>query len=552
MMIAKLHTQAAFGRWRVASSLVGLFVAAPLLAVLWSLTQSSGGAWAHLLDTVLPLYVVNTGLLMVLVGVMTTLLGVGSAWLVVTFKFPGQRILSWALVLPLAMPAYIIAYVYTDLLEYAGPVQSLLRDVTGWGRADYGFPPIRSLGGASLMLSLVLYPYVYLLARTSFQRQSVALVEATRVLGVGPLAAFLKVALPCARPAIAGGVALALMETIADYGVADYFGVSTLTTGVFRTWLGMGEPVAAAQISAVLFLFATALIAFERVNRQGTVANPLSRDVAAQHMALSPVKATLAFLACSLPVLAGFVLPAAELVRYAVTVGDPLMGYRFVSFATNSLGVAIFAALIASAVALFLAYAERRDASPANRLLIRFATLGYALPGAMVAMGILAIAGVIDNRIAEFMRDSLGMQPKLLIGGTVAGLLFAYVVRFLTVAFNSTQAGLEKIHPTLDDAARMLGARPVRVLSAVHLPLLRGPLLAGFLLVFIDVMKELPATLLLRPFNFETLATRTYRLASDERLSEASTSALLIVMLGLIPTIMLSISIARASFRRPG
>jgi iron(III) transport system permease protein len=538
--------------WGVATGLLCLWVAAPILAVLWSLTLTSGDAWAHLLQTVLPGYMANTLLLMVLVGLMTAALGVGSAWLVVTFKFPGQRIFSWALVLPLAMPGYIIAYVYTDLLEFAGPVQTLLRSATGWGVQDYHFPPIRSLGGASLMLSLVLYPYVYLLTRTSFQRQSVALVEATRVLGVTPARAFIKVALPCARPAIAGGVALALMETIADYGVADYFGVSTLTAGIFRTWLGMGEPVAAAQIAAVLFLFATLLVALERMSRTGTVANPLGRDVAAGRIPLAGAKSLFALLACALPVVMGFVLPASVLAHYAITVGDPLIGMQFVSFATNSLSVAAIAAMIATAIALFLAYAERRDATAMNRFFIRFATLGYALPGAMVAIGILAIASAVDVRIAVFMRDTLNIEPRLLLGGTVAGLIFAYVVRFLTAAFNSTQAGLEKIHTTLDDAARMLGAGPRRVLSAVHLPLLRGPLLAGFLLVFIDVMKELPATLLLRPFNFETLATRTYRLASDERLAEASTSALLIVALGLIPTILLSLSIARSSFRRKG
>ncbi len=536
--------------WPVATALVALLVAAPILAVLWSLTQTSGDAWAHLSSTVLPGYVGNTLLLMLLVAVMTMLLGVGSAWLIVSFEFPGQRVLSWALVLPLAMPGYIIAYVYTDLLEFAGPVQSALRNLTGWSAGEYFFPPIRSLGGAALMLSLVLYPYVYLLTRTAFQRQSVALVEATRVLGVSPVQAFLRVALPCARPAIAGGVALALMETIADYGVADYFGVSTLTAGIFRTWLGMGESVAAAQIAAVLFLFAGALVLLERLNRQGTVANPLGRDVAAARIVLPPLKAFMAFLACVLPVTLGFLVPAFVLVRYAVNVGDPLLGSQFLAFAGNSLTVATAAALMATGIALFLAYAERRDASTANQLLIRLATLGYALPGAMIAIGILALASTLDTNLAIFMRDVLDMEPRLLLTGTIAGLLFAYVARFLTAAFNSTQAGLEKIHGTLDDAARMLGAGSGRVLTAVHLPLLRGPLLAGFLLVFIDVMKELPATLLLRPFNFETLATRTYRLASDERLAEASTAALLIVALGLIPTIMLSVSIARSTFRR--
>ncbi len=538
--------------WRVVPALLALMVAAPIFSVLWSLTDLSGDTWQHLAQTVLPTYVANTLLLMMLVGIMTFCLGVGAAWIIVSFRFPGDRILSWALVLPLAMPGYIIAYVYTDLLEFAGPVQTMLREMMGWQARDYTFPPIRSLGGAALMLSLVLYPYVYLLARTAFQRQSVALVEATRVLGVTPTRAFLRVALPCARPAIAGGVALALMETIADYGVADYFGVSTLTAGIFRTWLSMGEPVAAAQIAAILFLFAGGLIVFERMNRRGNVANPLRRDVAAARQPLAGLKAWGAMIACGVPVLLGFIVPAYVLAVYALTIGDPLLGARFVFFALNSLWVAGIAALVATLCALVLAYAGRRERGQSNNILIRLATLGYALPGAMVAIGVLAIAGALDQKIAIFMRDTLGMKPQLLLTGTVLGLLFAYVVRFLTASFNSVQAGLEKIHTTLDDAARMLGAASGRVVTRVHLPLLRGPLLAGFLLVFIDVMKELPATLLLRPFNFETLATRTYRLASDERLAEASTSALLIVALGLIPTIMLSISIARAALRRKG
>ncbi|MEQ9517958.1 MAG: iron ABC transporter permease [Parvibaculum sp.] len=538
--------------WRVVPALVALLVAAPIMSVLWSLTNLSGDTWQHLAQTVLPTYVANTLLLMALVGVMTFCLGVGAAWIIVSFRFPGDRIVSWALVLPLAMPGYIIAYVYTDLLDFAGPVQSALRDIMGWRAGDYAFPPIRSLGGAALMLSLVLYPYVYLLARTSFQRQSVALVEATRVLGVTPMQAFLRVALPCARPAIAGGLALALMETIADYGVVDYFGVSTLTAGIFRTWLSMGEPIAAAQIAAILFLFAGGLILFERMNRQGSVANPLGRDVAAARQTLSPIKSLGAIAACGLPILFGFAIPAYVLADYALTIGDPLLGARFFSFALNSLWVATIAAVIATSCSLMLAYASRWDKSVTSNTLIRLSTLGYALPGAMVAIGVLSIAGTVDQKIAIFMRDTLGMKPQLLLTGTVLGLLFAYVVRFLTASFNSVQAGLEKIHTTLDDAARMLGAGSGRIISRIHLPLLRGPLLAGFLLVFIDVMKELPATLLLRPFNFETLATRTYRLASDERLAEASTSALLIVALGLIPTIMLSVSIARAAMRRKG
>lgn len=535
--------------WNSATFLISLIVVAPALAVLISLTQSSGDIWAHLLDTVLPTYVANTLALMFLVGCLSALIGVGGAWLIVSFDFPGKKTLSWGLVLPLAMPAYITAYVYTDLLEYSGPVQSALRAVTGWGPQDYAFPPIRSLGGAALMLALVLYPYVYLLARTAFQRQSVALIEAARVLGLSPTRAFFKVAIPCARPAIAGGVALALMETIADYGVADYFGVSTLTAGIFRTWLSLGQPVAAAQIAALLFVFACTLVLLEQWSRRGQVSNPLQRDVEARPIALKGASAWAATCACALPVLLGFLLPSLVLLRYAISEGDPLLGSRFVAFAANSFTVAGLAALVATLLALVLAYSERLTPGRANRLAIRTATLGYALPGAMVAIGILAIASDIDIVLARFMKEQLGLQPTLLLTGTIAGLLFAYVVRFLTVAFNSTQAGLQKIHRSLDDAARTLGARPLTVLSRIHVPLLRGSLFAGFLLVFIDVMKELPATLLLRPFNFETLATRTYRLASDERLAEASTSALLIVAMGLIPTIMLSVSIARSGMR---
>jgi iron(III) transport system permease protein len=543
--LARLRARAGSG-WTLGALATAALVLLPSLMVLASLAAPASDNWAHLSATVLPGYVSNTLKLMALVAIMTGIVGVGTAWLTVMTRFPGHSVASWALVLPLAIPGYIVAYVYTDLLAFSGPVQTALRAVTGWNGGDYSFPPVRSLPGAAIMLSLVLYPYVYLLARTSFQRQSAALFDAARSLGARPWRAFWRIALPCARPAIAGGIALALMETISDFGVVDYFAVPTLTTGIFRTWFSLGDPVSAAQIAAWLFIFAIALVFLEMASRRGRVANPMARDIGSQPRRLSGLAAAGAILACALPVLLGFIVPAIVLARYALIAGDPLLGRSFFDFAWNSISIAAVAAALATLLALLLCYGERLRPTRFNRISIRLATLGYALPGAMIAIGILTLSTDIDRLLGDTLTDMFGMSPGLLLTGSVAGLIFAYVARFLTAAYNTTQSGLEKIHPTLDAAARVLGAPPRRVLSAVHVPLLRGALASAALIVFIDVMKELPATLLLRPFNFETLATRTYRLAADERIAEASTAALTIVLLGILPTILLSFSIARS------
>lgn len=534
--------------WTLAALGIALLVLAPSLTVLWSLTAPASENWAHLRSTVLPGYILNTLQLMALVAAMTAFIGIGTAWLTVSMQFPGQRFFKWALVLPLATPAYIVAYVYTDLLSFAGPVQGGLRSITGWHVGDYYFPPVRSLPGAAVMLSLVLYPYVYLLARTAFERQSAALFDAARILGASPWRAFLRIALPCARPAIAGGLALVLMETISDFGVVDYFAVPTLTAGIFRTWFNLGDALSAAQIAAWLFIFAIALVFIEVAGRRGRVANPMARDMAPAPRKLGKIAGIAAAIACALPIVLGFVVPAGVLLRYALIEGDPMLGRNFFDFAWNSLIVAGIAAALATSLALLLAYGERLHPTRFNRISIRLATLGYALPGAMIAIGILTLSTSIDRAFANAVEE-LGFSPGLILTGSIAGLIFAYVARFLTAAYNATHSGLEKIHPALDAAARSLGAPPRRVLSAVHVPLLRGALASAALIVFIDVMKELPATLLLRPFNFETLATRTYRLASDEKLGEASTAALMIVLLGLIPTILLSLSISRSGAR---
>lgn len=540
-------TRQSGSKWTVASFVIGLVLLAPALTVLFNLLSPSGDVWAHLLSTVLPTYIWNTLLLMLFVGLLSALVGVSTAWLTVTMDFPGRQFFAWALILPLATPAYIVAYVYTDLLEYAGPVQTALRAATGWGYQDYYFPPIRSLGGAALMLSLVLYPYIYLLARASFQRQSVALIEAGRTLGASPWRVFWRVAMPTARPAIAGGMALVLMETIADFGVVDFFGVQTLTTGVFRTWFSLGDPQAAGQIAAWLFIFAVALVLLEQQSRRGQVANATSRDRAIAPTKMSLPKGVCAALFCALPILFGFVVPTGILIQLTLATGDPLLGRSFFGFVSNSVSVAALAALLACLVAILLAYAARLHPTKFNQTLIRLATLGYALPGAMLAIGILSLSTWLDATFANSLKSLFGVTPGLLITGTIGGLLFAYVCRFLTVAYNGVDSGLHKVHGSLDLAARSLGAGPSRVLTAIHLPMIRGSLISAMLLVFIDVMKELPATLLLRPFNFETLATRVYRLASDERLPEASTAALVIVLVGLVPTIALSLSLAKSN-----
>ena len=528
--------------WTVGSWLIALPVGAPIAVVLWALLAEPSPNWSHLRETVLGGYIFNTVVLAVAVGTLSATIGIACAWTVATRDFPGKRFLSWALVLPLATPAYVVAYVYTDLLEFAGPVQTALRAVVGWQGGDYSFPSIRSLGGAILMLSLVLYPYVYLLARTNFETQAASLVDAARVLGASPRRAFFAIALPASRPVVAGGVALAMMEAVADYGVVDYFGVSTFTTGIFRTWFALGDRGAALQLAGWLFLAVAVLVVAEQAARRGGYNNPVVRTAPPVPIRLRGLRALLATVGCALPLLLGLVVPLIVLGRYAILVGDPLWGRSFGDFAGNSFGVAGTTAVLATLLALWLAYGARLNPGRVNRIALRSATLGYALPGAVIAVGVLVPLTLIDKSVARFLNAQFDLGVGLLLTGTAAALVFAYLARFLTVAYNACQGGLEKLHRRLDDAARTLGAPPGKVLREVHFPLMRGAVASAALLVFIDVTKELPATLILRPFNFETLATRVYRLASDERLAEASTAALTIVALGLLPALLLGIS----------
>jgi iron(III) transport system permease protein len=533
--------------WRLGVYLIALTLSVPVLTVFGYVFYPAGEIWGHLARTVLQDYVVNSLLLMLGVGIGTLTMGVTTAWLVSTCEFPGRRIFEWAQLLPLAMPAYIIAYTYTGMLAFEGPVQGQLRDWFGWSWGDYWFPEVRSLGGAIAMLSLVLYPYVYLMARAAFLEQSVAALEVSRTLGRGPWGGFFSVALPLARPAVVTGLSLALMETLADYGTVQYFGVDTFTTGIFRTWFGLGEPAAAAQLAALLMTFVFALILLERWSRrQAQFHNTGTRHGALPRFRLSRARAAIATLACLAPIAFGFLLPAAQLGAWAVRTAPRTVDASFLALVGNSLMLAALAAVLAVLLALIIAYGQRLRPSPGISLAVRVAGMGYAIPGTVIAVGVMLPFAAIDNTIDAWARATLGISTGLILSGTLVALLFAYTVRFLAVSLNAVEAGLGRISPTMDDAARSLGLRPRQVLREVHVPILRGTVLAAALLVFVDVLKELPATLILRPFDFNTLAVRAFELASDERLADSSMAALAIVGAGIIPVIMLSRSISRA------
>ena len=535
--------------------LVGLTVAllAGLPVASVGLNLFAGGTsatWGHLSSTVLPEYIANSLWLCLGVGVGVGVVGVTTAWLTAMHDFPGRRVFEWALVLPLAVPAYVMAYVYTDFLQFVGPVQTFLRDSFGWEHGDYWFPDIRTLPGAIVMFVCVLYPYVYLLARTAFLERASGMLEAARTLGMGPWRAFFAVSLPLARPAIVAGIALALMETLADYGTVAYFAVNTFTTGIYRAWFSLGDRVAAAQLAAMLLAFVLFLLTIERISRgRARYHNTTGRNRPMAGARLKGLAAGLAILACVLPLLLGFILPAGLLLKMALTEGDAQFGERFLTLSRNSFVLAGATAAIGVLLALLLAYGARLAKNGLASGLNRLVGLGYAVPGAVIAVGVLIPVTRLDNWLAGQWQAWFDYNPGLLLTGGIAALIYAYLVRFLAVALHTVESSLGKITPSMDDAARSLGLGQGETMRRVHVPMLRGSLLTAGLLVFVDVMKELPATLVMRPFNFDTLATQAYTLASDERLAEASTAALAIVVVGLLPLIALSRQVSAA--RRP-
>jgi len=530
--------------WFCGVMLIAIPVMMPIGVLLYSFlipiesTPQSLDIFDHIRQTVLPIYLYNTLSLMGIVGITTTIIGVSTAWITVNYTFPLSKILTPSLVLPLAAPAYVVGYVYADLLEYAGPIQTYFRIMFDLEGIDY-FPSIRSLGGAAFVISLALYPYVYLLARASFIQQSKSLHEAARVLGANEKKIFWRVALPVSRPAIAGGIALVLMETVADYGVVEHFGVPTFTVGIFRTWYAMGEHTAALQLAGWLFIIVALLVITEQFARKGQYFNPLSGNKRGKRKKLKGLSALFAMSICLIPVIFGFFVPLIILIKHTISVGDPLIGKNFSVLLYNSFYVASLAAFLCTVASLWLSYSQRLQNNFLTNIGIRISTLGYAIPGMILAIGVLIPLSFFDRSLSQFLQKYIDDFSGLLITGSVAVLIFVYIARFLTAAYNSSQMGISTVHYNLDAAARSLGATPQQVLKKIHIPLLRPAILSGFLLVFIDVLKELPATLILRPFNFETLATRVYRLASDERLSEASTAAISIILLSLVPIFLI-------------
>lgn len=530
---------------------VAFVVSLPLISIVAIALQPAPEVWRHLYETVLWSYVGNTLVLALGVGIGTFLIGTFAAWLVTLYDFPGRRVFEWALLLPFAVPAYVIAYTYTDVLDYAGPVQAGLRALFGWQSArDYWFPEIRSLGGAIAMFTLVLYPYVYLLGRSAFLNQSVAVMEVSRTLGRHRWQAFYGVALPMARPALVVGVALVLMETLNDFGTVDYFAVPTLTLGIFNAWFGMDSIEAAAQLAIALLMFVVVVIAIERSargDRQFQDSRGSYKPLPG--FPLRGAKAAAAFLFCAVPVTFGFLLPAGVLLRYAVVHYAESVSVAFFAAALHSVSLSVIAATVAVAVGLFMGYALRLQHGRFLRGLAWVASLGYAVPGAILAVGAIIPVAWIDNFVDGRMRAAFGVSTGLLLSGTIFAVILGYVVRFLVLSLGAIESGLSKVTRNMDDAARSLGHRPWTVLRRIHLPMLRGSILTAGLLVFVDGMKELPMTLLLRPFNYETLATFVYQFASDELLEECALGALTIVVVGIGPVILLTRAIRRA---RPG
>jgi len=527
---------------RSAALVIGLALALPVLTIVVLAFTPTENIWPHLIATVLPGYVLRTLILMAGVGAITFVIGTAVAWLVTMCRFPLRPLFLWASLIPMAMPGYIVAYTYVDFLSYAGPVQTWLRGVFGWKTpGDYWFPEIRSMGGAIFILSMVLYPYVFLTARASFIRQPATQLEVARALGQTPWGAFRTVALPLARPGIAVGVSLALMETLNDIGAVGFFGVRTLTLGIYTTWLSQGNLGGAAQISAVMLVFIFALLWMERAaRRKQSFVLPAQRPRQPDRIRLDGWRRWLAVAVCALPIVIGFVIPGLVLMGFAASRLEDALSYSYFANVGHSLLLAVIAAAIAVGLALVLGYAHRLMGGGVTARIIRIASAGYAIPGTVLGIGVLIPLAGFDNALDGFMRDTFGVSTGLLLSGSIAAVVFAYVVRFLAVSFGAIETGLQKVTPNVAAAARTLGRGPLGAFREVHLPLLRPALVSAALLVFVDCMKELPATLILRPFDFDTLATTVFTLASLDQLEESALPALTIVAVGLLPVILLS------------
>ena len=535
-----LVSRPSIDKWSLVTLILCCFLLGPVAALLLAASGDSGGLWEHLVDTVLATYVINTLLLMGGVGGVAIVFGISSAWVISRYDFAGRAVFEWMLLLPAAIPAYIIAYCYTDFFEYAGPVQSALRATFGWQTPrDYYFPEIRSLGGAVLVMASVLYPYIYMVTRIAFRLTPASLFEIALVHNKSQ---FWYVGLPLARPAIVAGLALVMMEVVSDFGTVEYFTVQTITLGIFNVWLGMNNLVAAAQISLIGFLFILGLLGLELYarSRQQYVSTSRTQN------SLAPLPTTrlgtfICWLLCLIPISFGFFIPLGVLLQF-VSRGDVIAEFLaiqpvVVSSVTIALAAAVFTMLVASLIVLTAAF---RGGSKLRKLALISST-GYAFPGTILAIGILIYAGYIDD-LLRFI--SGGIISSFLIAG-LGLLMLAYLVRFQAVGYGAILSGVRRLPENLMSASRVLGHGYGASLRQIILPLLKSSFIAGLMLVFVDIMKELPMTLLLRPFDFETLATYTYQFAKDEMLEKAALPSLMIVITGLIPVILMSTMLRR-------
>lgn len=530
--------------WKTSSGALALLLVLPILAIFTTAVGETNELFSHLMSTVMPTYAYNTVVLVIGTILLSLVLGIPSAWIMAMCRLPSERILQWALVLPLAMPGYIVGYIFTDWFDFAGPVQIFLRDLTGWGPGEYWFPDIRTLTGATIVLSLVLYPYVYLLCRAAFMEQNVSLLQSARLLKCSPWESFRRISLPLARPSIAVGLSLVAMETVGDFGTVSYFAVNTLTTAVYDTWLGYSSLTAAAKISAIMLVVVILLLSAERYSRrkQKLFQSKFSSREDFRYD-LVGWKKWLALTWCWGLVCVAFILPLGQLLIYAYKYFAQSWTAEFREYALNSLYVSLAAAFIGVMVALIVNFSQRVNPSRQSLAFMRLSSMGYAVPGTVLAIGVMVPVLSMDHLVNDVAKYMEWERPGLIFSGSMFAIVFAMVVRFSAVAIGSIESSLSKVSPSLDMASRTMGCNANEMLRRVHLPLVRRGALIAALLVFIESMKELNAALLLRPFNFETLATYVYNFASDEKLELAALPAVLLVLVGLVPLVIVNRSL---------
>lgn len=528
--------------WSAGALVIAFFVLLPIASVVWIAFHPVENIWPHLVATTLPRYLTNTFVMMVSVGMLSAMVGVGAAWLVAMYRFPGVRWLEWLLLFPLAIPAYVGAYALVDFLEYAGPVQTWMREAFGWANSrDYWFPQIRSRGAAILVMSASLYPYIYLLTRSAFREQSGSTYDVARALGAGPFTRFWRVGLPLVRPAIAAGMAIVMMETVSDFGTVEYFAVQTLTTGIFSVWLEANNAGGAAQIAGIVLLLVLLLVGLEKTSRRNQrFHGGAQRKQPIERIALHGIQGWLATLFCMVPFLGGFVLPTAVMMSHALRNTNYWVNPNLGSALWNTISVGGGAAVVTVLGAVFLVYGVRLTGRRIPRLILPFTTIGYAAPGAVLAVGILIPMAAADHMLADFVEWASGIDIGLVMTGSGFAIVFAYCVRFFAIAQGAADGAMGRISPSLPMAARSLGRTAGGTLLTVYAPLMRGSLLTALLLVFVDCVKELPATLLLRPFNYNTLSTLVYEQASLENIGEASPAALLVIGVGMLAVLLLA------------